>query len=114
MSVYEREPKIPRDDTGKGLRITGWMLLTWTAFSMVWMPARVRSTAIAVIANAACFGIGIFLVALGYVVGWLTPYETGLTESTHDLMAATHSGRQLEEPLFANTNGPGLEPTRLV
>ena len=114
MSVYDREPKVPRDDTGKGLRVIGWMLLIWTAFSMIWVPPRVMSTRIAVIANAACFGAGVFLIALGYVVSWLTPYETSLTERTHDLMEETHSGNQLEEPLFANKNGPGLEPKRIA
>jgi hypothetical protein len=112
MSVYDREPKVPRDDTGKGLRVIGWMLLTWTVFSLVWMPARVRTTAIAMVANAACFGIGVFLVLLGYVVSWIAPYEARLTEETHNLMEQTHSGNQLEEPLFANRNGPGLEPRR--
>ena len=114
MSVYDREPSVPNDDTGKGLRVAGWMLLTWTVFSLVWLPARVRYTRIGMIANIACFGAGVFLIGLGYVVSWLTPYDAGLTETAHDLMAETHSGNQLEEPLFANTNGPGLDPKRVA
>lgn len=114
MSVYDQEPKVPRDDTGKGLRVIGWMLLVWTAFSLVWMPARVRSTPIAIIANTACLVVGIFMIVSGYVVAWLTPYSSELTERTHDLMHETHSGSQLEEPLFANTNGQGLDPKSIA
>jgi hypothetical protein len=112
MSVYDREPKVPNDDTGKGLRVIGWMLVAWTVFSLVWMPARVRNTTVGIVANTACATVGIFLIIVGYVVGWLTPYEASLTEETHDLMVQTHGGNQLEEPLFANSNGPGLEPKR--
>lgn len=114
MSVYDREPKVPRDDTGKGLRVIGWMLLIWTVFSLVWMPARVRSTTIAIVANAGCFVVGVLLIMAGYVVGWLTPSSSRLAQRTHDLMAETHGGSQLEEPLFANTNGPGLDPKRVA
>ena len=114
MSVYDREPNVPRDDTGKGLRVIGWMLLAWTAFSLVWVPARVRTSTIAVVAIGGCFAVGVFLVVLGYVVSWLTPYQAELAERTHDLMHETHSGSQLEDPLFARDNGPGLEPKRIA
>jgi hypothetical protein len=114
MSVYDREPDVPRDDTGKGLRLIGWMLLIWTAFSMIWIPPRVMSSRIAVVAHSICLGAGSLLIGVGYVVSWLAPDESGLTENTHDLMEATHSGNQLEEPLFANQNGPGLEPKRIA
>lgn len=114
MSVHDREPKVPNDDTGKGLRVIGWMLLTWTAFSMIWVPKRVMNSPIAVVANATCFIAGIVLIALGYGLSWLAPTDVELAERTHDLMEATHSGRQLEEPLFANTNGQGLDPKRIA
>ncbi|MEO5937340.1 MAG: hypothetical protein ABIP81_09010 [Terriglobales bacterium] len=114
MSVYDREPSVPRDDTGKGLRVIGWMLLAWTAFSLVWVPARVRSSTIALLAIGSCFAVGVLLVVVGYVVGWLTPYPSALAERTHDLMQETHSGSQLEEPLFARGDGPGLDPKRVA
>ena len=114
MSVYDREPNVPRDDTGKGIWIVGWMLLIWTAFSMIWVPKRVMSSQIAVIANTTCFIGGVLLIALGYLVSWFTPSVFELTERTHDLMEETHSGRQTEEPLFANSNGQGLDPKRIA
>ena len=114
MSVHDREPKVPRDDTGRGMRVIGWMLLIWTAFSLVWMPARVRGTTIAVVANAACFIGGVILLVIGYGVSWATPPETELAERTHNLMETSHSGSQLEEPLFANSNGQGLDPKRIA
>ncbi len=114
MSVHDREPRVPRDDTGRGMRVIGWMLLIWTAFSLVWMPARVRGTTIAMVANATCFIAGVFLVALGYGVSWVAPTDVEMAERTHNLMEETHSGSQLEEPLFANTNGQGLDPKRIA
>ena len=114
MSVHDREPKVPNDDTGRGLRVIGWMLLTWTAFSMIWVPKRVLSSPIAVVANATCFIAGVFMIAVGYGVSWLAPTDVELAERTHDLMEETHSGNQLEEPLFANTNGQGLDPKRIA
>lgn len=114
MSVHDREPKVPRDDTGKGIRVIGWMLLTWTAFSIIWVPKRVMNSRIAVVANATCFITGVLMIAVGYLVSWLTPSESGLTERTHDVMETTHSGRQIEGPLFANSNGQGLDPKRIA
>lgn len=110
MSVHDREPKVPRDDVGRGLRVIGWMLLVWGIFSMIWTPARVFHTQLAMIVNAACFTGGIVLIVVGYGVSWTTRSDVELAERTHDLMEKTHSGSQLEEPLFANTNGPGLDP----
>jgi hypothetical protein len=114
MSVHDREPRVPNDDTGRGLRVLGWMLVVWAVFSMIWAPPRVFSTRIAMLANAACFIGGMILVVIGYGMSWLAPTDVELAERTHQMMEATHSGNQLEAPLFANTNGPGLDPKRIA
>ena len=114
MSVHDREPRVPKDDTGRGLRVVGWMLLVWSIFSMIWVPPRVFGSRIAVIANAACFIGGVVLIVIGYGVSWGSPNDAELAQRTHDLMTETHSGNQLEEPLFANSNGQGLDPKRIA
>lgn len=114
MSVNDREPNIPKDDTGKGLRVLGVMFIAWTAFSLVWMPARVRSTSLAGFAVTLCFIVGVVLVGTGYLVSWLGPPEERRIEETHDLMEKTHGGSQIDGPLFANENGPGRAPTRVA
>ena len=112
MSVQDPEPKIPNDDTGKGLRIVGVLLLLWTLFSLIWVPPRLFWSTYWLVANGACLVTGLVLVIAGYITSWLAPSDSELSKRTHDLMECTHCGGQNDEPLFANRNGPGLPPTK--
>ena len=108
MSVLDAEPKVPNDDSGRGLRLIGWILVMWTGASMIWIPARLWWTNFMPILNAMMFIAGLGFVAWGYYVGRHTPSETVLTERTHDLMLQ-HEGHQNDEP--AVESGPGIPPS---
>ena len=109
MSVHDPEPKIPNDDNGKGLRMIGWFLLLWAGATVVWIPPHARWTSWMAWVGAICFGAGLAFVGIGYWVQWKTPDEIELDERAHDMMAATHSGFQNDDP--AVDDGPGRLPT---
>lgn len=110
MSVLDAEPKIPNDDSGRGLRVIGWILVLWTMASMIWIPMRLWWTNFMPILNAVMFFTGVSFLVWGFYVGRHTPSETVLAERTHDLMAQ-HEGHQNDE--FATGNGPGEPPRKM-
>jgi hypothetical protein len=109
MSVHDPEPNIPNDDSGKGLRIIGWLLLLWAGISYVWIPPHLWNTKWMPAVIGTCFVAGLFFVGIGYFVAKRSPSDIELDERAHDLMAATHSGQQNDEPAIGD--GPGLYPT---
>jgi hypothetical protein len=111
MSVLDAEPKVPNDDNGKGLRLIGWILLIWTAASMIWIPMRLWWSNFMPILNAVMFAAGLMFLGIGFYVGRRTPSETVLAERTHELMAQ-HEGHQNDE--FATGDGPGEPPRRVA
>jgi hypothetical protein len=92
MSVYDPEPKIPNSDSGKGLRVIGWLLLIWTGIMLVWTPPNQWVTNYMPVVTGLCFVGGIGFVIAGYVVAWRTPREEVLQERAHDLMEASEDG----------------------
>ncbi len=113
MSVNDPEPKIPRDDVGKGLRVLGVMLIAWMGFSMIWAPPH-ASKSLTTTIHLALFIGGLTLIAVGYLISWLGMDQEEMAERTHDGMKSTHSGAQVDGPLFAQNNGPGREPNKVA
>ena len=109
MSVHDPEPKIPNDDNGKGLRIIGWILLIWSGISMIVIPPFLWNTKWMPVVNITCFLVGLGFVITGFVVARKARPEIELDEITHDMMAATHSGHQNDDPAVGD--GPGTYPT---
>lgn len=97
MSVLDAEPRVPNDDSGRGLRLIGWALLIWTGISLLWIPPRQwRETNYMPLVNAACFIGGLLFLAAGFWVGRRTPSDAELAERTHDLMR-NHEGHQNDD-----------------
>ena len=93
MSVQEPEPKIPNDDTGRGLRGIGWFLLAWVAVGLVWIPPNQWQGTDFMPKVLVCCGIaGIVFLVTGYYVGRHTPPEDVLREQAHDRMLASDDG----------------------
>jgi hypothetical protein len=109
MSVHDPEPKIPNDDNGKGLRIIGWILILWAGLSFIVIPPNLWNTDWMPIVNATCFIVGLLFVIGGFVVARRARPEIELDEITHDMMLATHSGHQNDDPAVGD--GPGTYPT---
>jgi hypothetical protein len=98
MSVLDAEPKVPNDDTGRGLRLIGWVLLIWTGVSLIWIPPRQwrEGESYMPLVNAACFIAGLAFLAWGFIAGRRSPSDIELTERTHDLMVH-HEGHQNDD-----------------
>ena len=112
MSVNDPEPKIPRDDMGKGLRVLGVMLLAWMGFSMIWAPPHANKSLTTTV-HLALFISSLTLIAVGYIVSWFGMNESEMAERTHDLMG-THGGAQVDGPLFPQNDGGGRPPTKVA
>jgi hypothetical protein len=109
MSVHDPEPHIPRDDSGKGLRMIGWFLLLWTFATLVWIPSHTRWTNYMMWVDIICFMAGIGFVGAGYYVAWKTPDEIELDERAHELIAQSEDGSDQHDE-FAVDSGPGVNP----
>lgn len=98
MSVNQPDPKIPNDDNGKGLRIIGWLLLIWTAISLIWINPQQWHARFMPIVDSSCFVAGLFFVGLGYWVGSRAQREELIIERAHDLALASEDGAEQHDP----------------
>ena len=110
MTVNDPEPNIPNDDTGKGLKVIGVMLVLWAGFSFMWIPPHLWMSLWMPIVDGLCLVVGLAFIIWGFWSDYKAPSEDALIERTHDLMEATHSGHQNDDPAVGD--GPGRFPTR--
>ncbi len=92
MSVYERDPKIPNDDNSKGFRVIGYILLIFTAVSLVVVPPSQWHSLYMPLVDAAMFAIGVWFLTYGFLLRRHRTSKTVLAEIAHDRMVASEDG----------------------
>lgn len=97
MSVWDREPDVPNDDNGKGLRLIGWLLLIWDGISLVWVPSNQVMSSYLPSIRWTMFILGAIFVGWGFMTARREPMHARIDETAHDMMVRSHSGAQNDE-----------------
>jgi hypothetical protein len=92
MSVYTPDPKIPHDDNSKGFRVIGFMLLIFTAFSLVVVPPNQWKSLYMPIVDTTMFIAGVWCVTYGFFLRSHRTSRASMAERAHDLMVASEDG----------------------
>ncbi len=92
MSVYTPDPKIPNDDNSKGFRVIGYVLLLFTAFSLVVVPPNQWRNLYMPMVDSSMFILGVWFVTYGFMLRRHRPSRASMAERAHDLMAASEDG----------------------